>query len=106
MFDNKKFGKSIRKLRKLKGYGIFDFALELNINSAYLGQIERGEKIPSIDIVVSIINFFHVSINDCFLLSEEYTTFPYNLKEKIDLINNDDSKFLYKLLIHSLDKKV
>lgn len=54
----------IRNLRKQKGYTILQLATDLNIDTTYLGQIERGEKIPSIDVAVNIINYFNITFTN------------------------------------------
>lgn len=49
-----KFGNKIRKLRKEKGISQEQLAIEAGIERSYMGAIERGERNPSLDKVVSI----------------------------------------------------
>jgi len=49
--DSKRVGKRIKAFRKLKGYTQIDFAKELNVSIAQLGNIERGTKSASNDLI-------------------------------------------------------
>jgi len=50
----KKLGINIRKLRKEKGMSQEKLAIEAGIERSYMGAIERGERNPSYDKIVSI----------------------------------------------------
>ncbi|WP_339230697.1 helix-turn-helix transcriptional regulator [Oceanobacillus sp. FSL K6-2867] len=45
--DAKRVGRRIKAFRKLKGYTQIDFAKELDVSIAQIGNIERGTKQPS-----------------------------------------------------------
>lgn len=47
-------GENIRKYRKLKGLSQEQLALRADINASYMGQVERGEKSPTIDVLGKI----------------------------------------------------
>ncbi|MFD1957597.1 helix-turn-helix domain-containing protein [Paenibacillus thailandensis] len=47
-------GENIRKCRKLKGLSQEQLALRADINASYMGQVERGEKSPTIDVLGKI----------------------------------------------------
>lgn len=99
MFDCKEFGSVIRKLRKQKGYTILQLAMDLNIDDAYLGQIERGEKIPSIDVAVNIINYFNITFEDYSnFKNTDFNPIKQEIYNKSKLLSNNDYKFLYKAL--------
>lgn len=91
----------IRNLRKQKGYTILQLATDLNIDTTYLGQIERGEKIPSIDVAVNIINYFNITFTN-YTNSEnsKFGGIEKEIHDKLRLISSsDDYKFLYKSLL-------
>lgn len=91
----------IRNLRKQKGYTILQLATDLNIDTTYLGQIERGEKIPSIDVTVNIINYFNITFTN-YTNSENSKLggIEKEIHDKLRLISSsDDYKFLYKSLL-------
>lgn len=47
-------GENIRTLRKSKGLSQEQLALRAEINASYMGQVERGEKSPTIDVLAKI----------------------------------------------------
>ena len=47
--DAKRVGKRIKAFRKLKGYTQIDFAKELDVSIAQIGNIERGTKLATDD---------------------------------------------------------
>jgi len=60
-------GKKIRYCRKLKGVTLEELGEKANVCSKYIGEIERGEKTPSVTILQKIAIALEVHI--CFLLS-------------------------------------
>ena len=56
-------GRNIRMLRKAKGLTIFQLGNILNINSSFLGLIERGARGTNIDNLCKIADFFEVSVD-------------------------------------------
>ncbi|KKE77614.1 helix-turn-helix domain-containing protein [Oceanobacillus caeni] len=42
--DSKRIGRRIKAFRKLKGYTQIDFAKELNVSISQIGNVERGTK--------------------------------------------------------------
>lgn len=61
IFNYIEFGKTIRTLRQSTSFKLIDVAEQLNIHESYLGKIERGMVIPSVEIAVDLANFFHIS---------------------------------------------
>ncbi|MDQ8738533.1 helix-turn-helix transcriptional regulator [Paenibacillus sp. LHD-38] len=47
-------GENIRQLRKKRGLSQEQLALRADINASYMGQVERGEKNPTIDVLSKI----------------------------------------------------
>ncbi|MDQ6422345.1 helix-turn-helix transcriptional regulator [Paenibacillus sp. LHD-117] len=50
----RKIGENIRLVRKSKGLSQEQLALRAEINASYMGQVERGEKNPTIDVLGKI----------------------------------------------------
>jgi len=51
---SRNIGENIRAIRKQKGFSQEQLALRAEINGSYMGQVERGEKSPTIDILSKI----------------------------------------------------
>ncbi|MCA0755343.1 helix-turn-helix domain-containing protein [Paenibacillus sp. N4] len=49
-----RIGENIRQLRKRRGLSQEQLALRAEINPSYMGQVERGEKNPTIDVLGKI----------------------------------------------------
>ncbi|WP_341281684.1 helix-turn-helix transcriptional regulator [Paenibacillus sp. FSL H8-0537] len=47
-------GDNIRTLRKIRGLSQEQLALRADINASYMGQVERGEKSPTVDVLGKI----------------------------------------------------
>lgn len=49
--EAEKWGKRIKAYRKLKGYTQIDFAESIGISVSVLGEIERGVRLPSENVI-------------------------------------------------------
>ena len=57
-------GKRIRYYRKLQGYTQEDFAFALDTSPAYVSNIERGIKKPSLQKLFEICSILNITLND------------------------------------------
>ena len=64
MLNYKSIGKRIRHYRKRRGYTQEQLGLSINTSGAYISNIERGVKKPSLDNLVSIADILDVTVND------------------------------------------
>ena len=67
--DKSALGKKLRDARQKKGYTQHALAEIADIGSVYLGEIERGSKMPSLNIFVKLIEALDISA-DCILRDE------------------------------------
>ena len=54
----------IRHFRHQKGLSQEELALRANLNPAYLGQVERGEKCPTVDTLYKTANALGISLSE------------------------------------------
>lgn len=59
-----RIGKNVKKLREKKGITQEKLAFEANLNRAYIGYIERGERNPSTDTLAKLAKGLKVSLKD------------------------------------------
>ena len=59
--DYKSIGKNIRCCRINLGITQQKFAEKVNLSVSYLGAIERGEKLPTLQVFINIANSLNVS---------------------------------------------
>ncbi len=66
--DRKLLGNGIRRYRKEAGYTQERLAEKVDLNPVYLGQIERGYKVPTVDVLLRIAKQLKVRL--CDIVSE------------------------------------
>ena len=58
------YGRRIRAFRKLKRIQQVVFAQRLGVSTTILGRIERGEKMPTEEMLVKIADELQININE------------------------------------------
>ena len=108
MLNYKILGKRIRHYRKRRGYTQEQLGLNINTSGAYISNIERGVKKPSLDNLVSIAETLDITVNDMIMPKHdgltqrktddlltrcsppERTRLEANLHEIITILKQDD----------------
>ena len=67
------FGKNIRRLRTEQGMSQEEVAFSAGISAAHLGQIERGEKNPTLTTIGKLAAAFDLSLAALFTFETEHT---------------------------------
>ena len=62
--DRKLLGDGIRRYRKAVGLTQEKLAEKVELNPVYLGQIERGYKVPTVDVLLRIARQLRVRLRD------------------------------------------
>lgn len=62
----KKFGKNLRKFRKMKGLSQEDLSLELELDGSYIGKVENAKLNITLDKIISIADFLEINVIDLF----------------------------------------
>ena len=60
------FGKRVAELRRNAGYSQEQFAFKCELDRTYVGAIERGEKSPTLNTIVKIVNALGISKSELF----------------------------------------
>jgi len=68
--EREKWGRRIRAFRKLKGFTQESFAKELGVSVSVLGEIERGNRMPSQEMIEKITDVLNISRNELRPLEE------------------------------------
>lgn len=78
-------GKNIKKFREIKKLRQEDLAEKTDLTTNYIGMIERGEKIPSLETFINILNSLGVSADMVLsdVLDNGYTVKDSLLNEKL-----------------------
>ena len=70
-FDMTEFATRLSTLRKAQGMTQQGLAEALNISLEHLSKMERGKRKPSIDLIVAMAYYFHVS-TDYLLMGKDH----------------------------------
>ena len=65
-----KFGLTIRELRQKKNISQEKLALDAGIDRTYIGDIEKGTRNVSIEVVEKLANYFQMPISELFIIIE------------------------------------
>ena len=100
-------GKNIRKFRVDRKVRQEDLAEMTNLSTAYIGMVERGEKTPSLETFLSIINALNISAD---MVLYEVLTIRYDIKtsilnEKIEKLSIHDRELIYDVIECSVSNK-
>ncbi len=93
-------GRNIRKYRLAKKLRQEDLAEKSGLSKNYIGMIERGEKITSLEALISILNALEISadmvLNE--VVNVGYTVKNSLLNEKIAKLATDDRDRIYDVI--------
>ncbi|MCM8809203.1 MAG: helix-turn-helix transcriptional regulator [Candidatus Omnitrophica bacterium] len=106
---SKELGKKIKEIRKIKKFTQAELAWKIKVSPNFIGLIERGEKMPSLETLIKISKALEIPISYFF---EE---FKYQIPEEDILIkkissllketSEEDKKIIYKLIKSIIKKK-
>lgn len=93
-------GKNIRKYRIEKKMRQEDLAEKTDLSTTYIGMVERGEKIPSLETFLSILNALNISAD---VVLYEVLDTGYNIKisllnEKLESLSVKDKTLVYNVV--------
>ena len=61
MVDYNDFGKRVRTLRRQQKLTQEELAEQLSISASFMGHLERGSRIPSVETIVRLCKLYHAS---------------------------------------------
>lgn len=93
-------GKNIRKFREIKKLRQEDLAEKTDLTTNYIGMIERGEKIPSLEAFINILNSLGVSADMVLsdVLDNGYKVKDSLLNEKLEKLVPEDRNRIYEVI--------
>lgn len=93
-------GKNIRKYRLVKKLRQEDLAEKAELSINYVGAIERGEKIPSLETFLVIINALGVSADMILadVIDNGYLVKDSLLAEKLEKLSAEDRAKIYDVI--------
>lgn len=98
--DLHSIGKNIRKFRRMQKLSQSDFAEKVGLSTNYIGAIERGEKIPALETLITIINALGISSDMllCDVVDAGYNVKASVLADEIDKITPEDRAKIFDVI--------
>lgn len=98
-------GKNIKKYRIENKLRQEDLAEKTGLSSNYIGMVERGEKIPSLETFISILNALEISADMVLadVLKQGYVVKNSLFSENMQKLSQEDRERIY-LVIEALIK--
>lgn len=98
-------GRNIKKYRIEKKLRQEDLAEKTNLSANYIGMVERGEKLPSLETFISILNALEISADMVLadVLKQGYIVKNSLLEENMKKLSQEDRERIY-LVIETLIK--
>ena len=98
-------GRNIKKYRIEKKLRQEDLAEKTDLSSNYIGMVERGEKIPSLETFISILNALEISADMVLadVLKQGYVVKNSLFSEDMQKLSQEDRERIY-LVIETLIK--
>lgn len=96
----KAIGRNIRTYRKAQHMSIEELAYQANLSKNYLALVERGEKIPSLETFLVIVNALKVSSDQilCDVVSTGFTVRTTILADRIEKVSPARQKLIYNVI--------
>ncbi len=93
-------GKNIRKFRLMKKLRQEDLAERAGLSINYVGALERGEKTPSLETFIQILNALGVSADMilCDVVDASYEVKHSLLHEKLEKLSREDRTKIYDVI--------
>ena len=90
--DYSSVGNNIKKYRIEKKMTQDELAIKTGLTRSYVGMLERGEKLPSFETLISILNVLEVSADMvlCDVLVTGYKVKDSLLSEKLEKVSRED----------------
>lgn len=93
-------GKNLRKYRLEKKLRQEDLAERAGLSTNYIGMVERGEKIPSLETFITILNVLEISADMVLsdVLVKGYEVKNSMLAEKIGKLSREERERIYAVI--------
>ena len=98
--NTQSIGKNIRKFRQMKKLRQEDLAEKVGLSTNYIGAMECGEKIPSLETFIDIINALDVSADMilCDVINKGYEVKNSLLSEKLCKLSPEARAKIYEVI--------
>ena len=107
IMDFYQLGKKIRSLRLTNQLSQAELAESIDVSTNYIGQIERGDRKPSLETLVSLCEVLHTSLDyilsDSRSSSDDYIMF--NIESELKKLSTDEKQYFFQMITSYQDLK-
>lgn len=98
--DLRIIGANLRKARKQKGLRQEDVAERAELSVNYVGAVERGERIPSLETFISLLNAVGTSADIIlgYILDSGYEVKTSTINDKLKTLSKEDVARIHDVL--------
>ena len=95
-----KIGQNIRKCRNAKHMSIEDLAFKAELSKNYMGMVERGERIPSLESLLKIINALETSADEvlCDVIQHGFKVKTTKIADRLEKVSPKKREMIYDLI--------
>lgn len=96
----KTIGQNIRAHRQAQHMSIEELAFKAELSKNYLSLVERGEKTPSLETLISIVNALHISADQvlCDVVDTGFKVRSTVLSERIEKVSPARRSLIFNVL--------
>lgn len=100
--SGKQFGKRLRQIRVSKNIPSAVVAVKIGVEETYIPQLERGEKLPSFDTLIYLLNALGVTPDEllCDYVDAEKITVPTNIAKKMEKLTPKQRMHVEEMVDH------
>ena len=93
-------GRNIRAHRNAQKLSIEELAFKANLSKNYLALVERGEKIPSLETFLNILNALNISADEvlCDVVNAAFKVRTTNLSDQMEKVSPQRREMVYRLI--------
>lgn len=104
--DWSSIGRNLRQYRQESGLRQEDLARAAGLSVNYIGMVERGEKIPSLETFVALLNLLHVSADMVLtdVVDTGYTVKQSMLAEQVGRLSAAERERIYAVVQVLVDR--
>ncbi len=92
MNDISFIAKRIYELRIQKDISSRKLSLELGLSNSYITQVENGQKVPSLENLINICNYFNITLAEFFSTMENNQPLSPEIKAIVDSLKSLSSE--------------
>ena len=98
MFDKHFFGERVKHFRELRSLTLLELSEKADISHNHLSRIESGKHVPTVEMILKIINALNISYSNLMNNSENEEILINSILDYVKNLTDDEVIFMTKLI--------